>query len=164
MRPALLPQRESGAVLYSSHAHRKNIREQMQTTPALPTQEHTGADADHPRTPDAGIHGSLFRPSRAAQLSYSHRCRAGHRVQAQPAGPLRAGLACRATACGLNLPGHWVRAQPAYRPLCTAVSFAYCSANSASFSIRRIAAGVSRDPSDARRPSARASRRGSSIA
>ena len=75
MRPALLPQRESGAVLYSSHAHCKNIREQ-------------------PRTPDAEIHGSLFRPSRAAQLSYSHRCRAGHWVQAQPAGPLGAGLAC----------------------------------------------------------------------
>ena len=93
MRPALLPQRESGAVLNSPHAHRKNIREQMQTTP---------------RTPDAEIHGSLFRPSRAAQLSYSHRCRAGCCVQAQPAGLLRAGSACRATACGLSLPGHCV--------------------------------------------------------
>lgn len=132
--------------------------------PARPPQEHTGADADHPRTPDAGTHGSLFRPSRAAQLSYSHRCRAGHRVQAQPAGLLRAGLACRATGCGLSLPGPFCAAQPAYRPLWTAVSFAYRSANAASFSIRRIAAGVSRDPSDARRPSARASRRGSSIA
>ena len=126
MRPALLPQRESGAVLYSSRAHRKNIREQIQTTPALPTQEHTGADADHPphsrrrntrepvqttpRTPDAGTHGSLFRPSRAAQLSYSHRCRAGRCVQAQPAGPSRAGSACRAIACRLSLPGHCVRA------------------------------------------------------
>lgn len=48
MRPALLPQRESGAVLYSPHAHRKNIREQMQTTPALPTQEYTRACSDRP--------------------------------------------------------------------------------------------------------------------
>ena len=143
---------------------------------ARPLQEHTGADTDHPRTPDAGIHesrcrppprsrrrntrepvqttprtpdaeihGSLFRPSRAAQLSYSHRCRAGHCVQAQPAGPLGAGLACLPSAVNR-------------RQLCIP------KRNSASFSIRRIAAGVSRDPSAARRPSARASRRGSSIA
>ena len=79
-------------------SRRRNTREQMQTTTALPTQEYTGTDADHHRAPDAGTYGSLFRPSRAAQLSYSHRCRAGHWVQAQPAGPLGAGLACLPSA------------------------------------------------------------------
>ena len=143
---------------------------------ARPPQEHTGADADPPRTPDAEIHGSKCRPP-----PRSRRRNTREQMQTTPALPTqkytgacsdRPALrsfpthtaAARAIACRLSLPGHWVRAQPAYRPLCTAVSFAYCRANAASFSIRRIAAGVSRDPSAARRPSARASRRGSSIA
>ena len=104
MRPALLPQRESGAVLYSSHAHCKNIREQIQTIPALPTQEHTGACSDRPALHSFPSYAAAARAI-ACRLSLP-----GHRVQAQPAGPLRVGLACRAIACRLSLPGHCVRA------------------------------------------------------
>lgn len=101
MRPALLPQRESGAVLYSSHAHCKNIREQIQTTPALPTQEYTRAGADHPP--------HSRRRNTREPVQTVPRC-AAFLLTPLPRGPLGAGSACRAIACGLNLPGHWVRA------------------------------------------------------
>lgn len=91
MRPALLPQRESGAVLYSSHAHRKNIQEQTQTTPALPTQEYTGADADHLALPTQEYTGACSdRPALRSFPTHT--------------------AAARATGCRLSLPGHWVRA------------------------------------------------------
>lgn len=107
MRPALLPQRESGAVLYSSHAHCKNIREQIQTTPALPTQEYTRAGADHPRAPDAEIHGSRCRPPPALPTQkYTGACSDRPALHSFPTHT----AAARAIACRLSLPGHCVRA------------------------------------------------------
>ena len=73
MRPALLPQRESGAVLNSPHAHRKNIQEQTQTTPALPTQEYTGACSDRPALRSFPTHTAAARAI-ACRLSLPGHC------------------------------------------------------------------------------------------
>ena len=92
---------------------------------ARPPQEHTGADADHARTPDAEIHGSRCRPP-----PHSRRRNTREPVQTMPALPTQeytgAGAdrpalhsfpihtaAARAIACRLSLPGHCVQAQPA---------------------------------------------------
>lgn len=106
MRPALLPQRESGAVLYSSHAHRKNIREQIQTTPALPTQEYTGTDAAPPHSRRRNTREQMQTTTALPTQEYTGACSDRPALHSFPS----YAAAARAIACRLSLPGHWVRA------------------------------------------------------